>query len=456
MLTVKNKRCIEFYEKNSHIDFESVNLIFLDILEKLMNNMSQTLDDSYTRESLKTLLETNKHLSNKLEIIGESQKNTSTTVNHVQNTVSELNTQITNNIYGKISDLRDKYIQDLRDAFKEKDNVVKINELIEKNNNVLLEKTSQILKEIIPRNQESYYNMLKHDILSLQSNFKQEQNQELLIEKINSKLSGFQEQIINKVKEQTDRSDTTISDVKNYLEKQKNSTLKGKQGEQKLEVILNDLFRSADITNCTGMTMCGDFIMRRKDKSTILFENKEYNTNIPNEEIKKFIRDVEHNNCSGIFLSQSSGITNKNHFEIETHHGNILIYIHYVKYEPETILLAVNALDNLSNKLKSIQTVGETISTDVLTLINKEYQDFIHQKKVLLENVKNNHKELLKQITEMDLPNLTGVLNKKFAQVESAQHKCDICNVFIGKNAKALAAHKRKCSKITIDMSDES
>ena len=124
MLTVKNKRCIEFYEKNSHIDFESVNLIFLDILEKLMSNMSQTLDDSYTRESLKTLLETNKHLSNKLEIIGESQKNTSTTVNYVQNTVSELNTQITNNIYGKISDLRDKYIQDLREAFKEKDNVV--------------------------------------------------------------------------------------------------------------------------------------------------------------------------------------------------------------------------------------------------------------------------------------------------------------------------------------------
>ena len=35
----------------------------MDAFEKLMNNMSQTLDDSYTRESLKTLLETNKHLT---------------------------------------------------------------------------------------------------------------------------------------------------------------------------------------------------------------------------------------------------------------------------------------------------------------------------------------------------------------------------------------------------------
>ena len=343
----------------------------------------------------------------------------------------------------------------MREALSETNNIKHLNETIEKTNTSLLEKTSLLLKEIIPKNQETYYNQLKLDILSLQNNFKQDKNQELLLEKINSRLSGFQEQIINKIKEQSDKSLTTMSDVKNYLERQKNSTLKGKQGELKLESILNDLFRSADIANCTGMSMCGDFIMRRKDKPTILFENKEYATNIPNEEIKKFIRDVEHNNCHGIFLSQSSGITNKNHFEIETHHNNILIYVHYVKYEPETILLAVNVLDHLNHKLKSIKTVGETIQTEVLMLINKEYQEFIHQKKILLENIKNNHKELLKQITEMDLPNLTGVLAKRFAQVESAQHRCDICNIFIGKNAKALAAHRRKCNKPLLDMSDE-
>ena len=123
MFTIKNERCIAFYKKHTHIDFESVNLIFLDILEKLMTNMSQTLDDSYTRESLKTILETNKQLTNKLEIISESQKNTSTNLTHVQNTVSELNTQITNNIYGKIYDLRDKYIQDIRNALKETNNI---------------------------------------------------------------------------------------------------------------------------------------------------------------------------------------------------------------------------------------------------------------------------------------------------------------------------------------------
>ena len=132
-----------------------------------------------------------------------------------------------------------------------------------------------------------------------------------------------------------------------------------------------------------------------------------------------------------------------------------MIYIHYAKYEPETVMLAVNVLDHLNHKLKSVETIGETIPTEILMLINKEYQEFVHQKKVLLEKIKNNNKVLIKQITEMDLPNLTGVLSKRFAQVESAQHKCSICNIFIGKNAKALAVHKRNCSKPTIDMSGE-
>ena len=178
MLTINNERCVSFYKKHTHIDFESVNLIFLDILEKLITNMSQTLDDSYTRESLKTLLESNKQLTSKLEIISESQKNTSTNLTQVQNTVSDLNTQITNNIYGKISDLRDKYIQDMRSALSEINNN-NLNETLEKTNTTLLEKTSQLLKEIIPKNQETYYNQLKSDILSLQSNFKQDQNQDL-------------------------------------------------------------------------------------------------------------------------------------------------------------------------------------------------------------------------------------------------------------------------------------
>ena len=152
MLTINNERCVSFYKKHTHIDFESVNLIFLDILEKLITNMSQTLDDSYTRESLKTLLESNKQLTSKLEIISESQKNTSTNLTQVQNTVSDLNTQITNNIYGKISDLRDKYIQDMRSALSEINNN-NLNETLEKTNTTLLEKTSQLLKEIIPKNQ---------------------------------------------------------------------------------------------------------------------------------------------------------------------------------------------------------------------------------------------------------------------------------------------------------------
>ena len=45
----------------------------------------------------------------------------------------------------------------------------------------------------------------------------------------------------------------------------------------------------------------------------------------------------------------------------------------------------------------------------------------------------------------MDLPLLTNYLDKKFANTGKTGLKCDKCNLFIGKNAKSLAMHKRHC-----------
>ena len=455
MFTLKNEKCIQFYKQNDHIDFDTINLIFVELLEKLLKNMSQTLDETYSKEALKSLLESNKQLTSKLEIVCESQKNTNSNITHIQNTVSELNSQITNNIYGKITDLRDTYIQELKRAITESNDASKLTALMETHNEQLLKKTSILLGEVIPKNQESHYNKLKIDILSLQSSFKADQNQDLFLEKMKGQFSTFSGDLIHNVKEQFNESNPILNEIKTYLERQKKSTLKGKSGEQKLEAILNDLFTSSTIINATGKTMCGDFIMQRQDKPTILFENKEYNTNLPNEEVKKFIRDVEHNQCHGIFLSQTSGISNKGNYQIEIHNNKILIYVHNVNYDETKIILATNVIDHLSPRLECENGAEEMVSSDVLFEINKEYQQFIHQKKILISTLKNHQKEVLKQISEFDFPQLTILLAGKYAQIESLQHKCDICKTYIGKNAKALAAHKRSCSKNLIDMSGD-
>ena len=62
-----------------------------------------------------------------------------------------------------------------------------------------------------------------------------------------------------------------------------------------------------------------DFLLKRENKPTILFENKDYSRNANPEEVKKFIRDINERNQHGIFLSQNSGITTKHNFQIEFH-----------------------------------------------------------------------------------------------------------------------------------------
>ena len=69
------------------------------------------------------------------------------------------------------------------------------------------------------------------------------------------------------------------------------------------------------------------------------------------DEVKKFIRDIEQQKCHGVFLSQNSGITSKQHFQIDMIGKNIAIYIHNVHYDSTLIKSAVDIIDNLHEKI---------------------------------------------------------------------------------------------------------
>ena len=81
----------------------------------------------------------------------------------------------------------------------------------------------------------------------------------------------------------------------------------------------------------------------------------------------------------------------------------------------------------------------------MLTSINKEYQELVSQKLNLIQSIKKTQGDLILQVQKMDLPALTGYLDKKFANTGKTGLKCDICNIYIGKNPKSLAAHRRRC-----------
>ena len=238
-------------------------------------------------------------------------------------------------------------------------------------------------------------------------------------------------------------------DLGEFLGKYNVSSNKGKYGEHNLSSILTSLYQSAEIKDTTGTKASGDFIMKRIDKPNILLENKDYKANIDKEEVAKFIRDVDTQNMSGIFISQYSGIAFKQNYQIDIHKGNVLIYIQNCEYSPEKIRIAVDIIDSLHGKLEDLTLDDDTnmISKEMLNDINEEYQAVIAQKEAMLMVLKDFQKRMTTQIEDIKLPVLDKYLSQKYAYVKTRSFVCDLCNVFDCNSKQSLSAHKRGCSK---------
>jgi hypothetical protein len=228
-----------------------------------------------------------------------------------------------------------------------------------------------------------------------------------------------------------------------------NSSSKGKLSENILFNVLHSIAPTAQIENVGNVKETGDIIMKRRDKPVILFENKNYDKNVVQDEVRKFLRDIEYQNCSGIMLAQHYGIANKNNFEIEIHNNNILVYLHKVEYDADKIKAAIGIIDYFKEALGDVETGnGELININKETLdeINKEYQNFINNKLIHIKTIKDFQQKLIAQVDDIKIPALDHYLSKLYASSASKENICDFCG-YVAKNVRALTAHHRGCAQ---------
>jgi len=250
-----------------------------------------------------------------------------------------------------------------------------------------------------------------------------------------------------------------MNELSEFLGKYKNSSYKGQYGENQLESVLNQMFPSAEVINTTGIKASCDFRVNRANQDTILFETKNYDRNVTLDEVKKFIRDIEQQKCHGVFLSQHSGITSKQNFQIDIKGTNVLVYVHNVDYCPQTIKIATDIIDSLSCKISELNTTQEvlTISKEMLDDINIEYSSFIDRKSTMIDILKEFQKKITYEINEMKFPTLSKLIISKCGNLlndENDELICNNCNVFRAKNNKSLSTHKRYCKGNTNNNDD--
>ena len=451
ILSTTKKKTLNFYNKYKNIDFEYINDMIVDLFEDILKNINGNITNNLSKD-----------LINIIKSQSEEMNTLKTDLNTIKINMHEMNHEISNKIIIKMFDIKKDYMEEIKLLIENNDNdkMFKLTEIIEKEN-------KKVISEILLNPNDIYYNNYDSLMKNFKNDIKSINNIELIDKKYNELLKNIETTIFNYICKSEERIQNNLLEIRNdtignskhqeiinkelmiYLDKYKNSSFKGHQSENHIECILNTIYKSSEIKRTADSSNSGDFIMYRDDMPTILFEIKNYNRNIPKDEVLKFHRDCDKKNICGIMLSITSGICNKHNYQIDiSDKNNICLYIHDVNYEIDKIKLGVDIIDNLYSKLninnKNLDN-NIVITKDILALINKEYNIFIDKRNTTITHIKESTKKTIQYIEEMELKNLNNLLTTKFEFKNTSNLKCIFCNKFVGTNNKSLAVHQRKC-----------
>lgn len=468
-LRIENKRVFDFYQENTNIDFETASVLMVDIFEKVFNKATQDKSTSINSQILAFMTDSRRQM--------ESLRNN---VSSIQENVSKMNADIGNQIMIHFVNSKKEYIEDIKQIILNSSMTIneKITSVVEKNNSYLIDKTALILTENVPKNQEQInryikdmYQSFKQELDSLTKTLSGDKSSQDFINKFESKFafmlqsvqqplysffSASEDRISKNITELKDASNASsisqskmVGELSDFLGKYKRSGNKGKFGEEKLYSVLKDMFPSSDLVNTSGRTASGDFIMKRIDKPVILFETKEYENIVDKDEVTKFIRDVDVQNISGIFMSQHSGISLKNNYQIDINKGNVLVYIQNCEYSDDKIRVAIDIIDSLYSKIEDLNIDDEnSITKELLDEINKEYTEFILQKENSLAMLRDFQRKMTVQIESIKMPALEKYLEPKYTCSSIIKtFTCELCNVYTANSKQSLSAHVRGCKK---------
>ena len=444
MIKITNKKVVDFYQANPNISVDHVNLLLVDMMEKMVH-------DSVNASVVSQLLD-------KLTTIESDVKKT-------HESISKSNPELLMQVSMKLMEMKKEYMEDVKNIMNT--NVSeRVAPLLKEYNGHLLDKTTLLFQDI-PKTQD-LSTKLQESIRDLQKSIVEESRkvsgqqsvQDFLIsldqkfnttqllltssyEKMNSGLSEIkvgQDQQIGSVKE-------NHKSVQEMLRKMDNSSFKGKIGESLVLHMLQSLYPSADLTFVGTTKETGDFILERRNKTKILIENKNWDTNVPRDEVEKFMRDTAMQNCCGLFLSQHTGIANKENFEINIHEGNVLLYVHHVNNDADLIKVSIDILDHFKEQLDEIGNDKEleTMPKEILDKINEEYNAIKTKKMAMLKHVKDFQISMSKEIESIEIPTLKMYLSSRYASADTL-FICEQCN-YTASSKQGLSAHKRHCKK---------
>merc|ERR1712086_464424 len=256
-----------------------------------------------------------------------------------------------------------------------------------------------------------------------------QKNQDIVQYKLQN--NSLREQIMSIKNGEREHYEPIIEQLRDKLDERNsiysNSSKKGAEGENEVDNILNTLFPTADITDTHSQSRSGDFRIELKGIS-ILYENKNFTSNVPKRDIDKFIRDVKESDVQcGIMCSENTGIANKSDMEIEIIDSKPVIYLHNTKSYIDKIRLSVTILvnilqNNLELDVSMVQKVKELVKeAEEITKIYNSQKKNIASMNELNEKLIINNRSIKYRLEE--------IINKcETPEIDERKRKCQYCS----------------------------
>jgi hypothetical protein len=435
-LILENQRVYDFYQSHPQYDFESMSVLFVELLERLNENLSPSLTPNFANQLMHQMTQ----LQTELQQQQQQQQ-----LDH----------------YQQMQAFRTQYVEELKHIVHD-NHTDKLQPLLTQQIEHFQQKLQLWQKGQSADQYRAMQEWLQQDLERIgQRTLSKDQWQEW-VRALDDKLGASESRLQNGLREQQRTLDTLTktqgdqdkmhTQVSELLRKMDNSSSKGKVSETVLGHVIHNLYPMGEVKAVGTTKETGDILMLREGKPTILFENKNYDRNVGQEEVQKFLRDVDTQKCCGILLAQNYGIANRANYEIHLYQGQVCLYLHSVQYDPEKIKAAVDIIDHLYQHVRQEADTPDkersvTVEQSFLETLNKEYQHFVQQKLTQTKMVKDHCQKMLAQIDEMKCPQLEQWLGTFFSQsLAASELQCKYCG-FEAKNPGGLNSHLRACKK---------
>jgi hypothetical protein len=391
-LTLTNKAVIEFYEEHSMLDFEKMNILFVEILNKLISEISPTMDSTFGLKIINEISKLGKTFDKKQD---ENINNLSIKIAEVKKEyLSDLEKILNNNSNTSIKSIIMEYTEQLKENTKDiiVDNLNKHVNEVKTINSISSDKQDKIdekLKEVLK----------KFDSSSTKGNMSEMFTYNML----KAMYSENQLKIVNKIKESGDilllRPDKVVILIEN------------KDKDKVTQVDVDKFIRDLSSQNCSGI-----FISQTKDIANKKpFEIGFYGKNI------------------GIYIGSAKYNTDLLQIAIDTIDS---IKSKYAEYDSE---------EDIEDGSENSDDIIHIDRCD-LELLNKEYGIFVNNKLKHIKTIKDFSKKLIQEAEDLNLETLNSIIYKHYGCNKSTDWNCTICG-YPAKNKGALASHMKKHKK---------